>query len=120
MKKRFVLLIGFVLFLVIVLSGCFDTTKNKNEEKIEDLFIGSWQRINYSDILTFRSDGNYTVDPDAEMANWSIIGSGKIMMFGIIYDYELLENMIKYFEKHEQWIKVKDMKMLIRKIKRDD
>jgi len=71
------------MFLTLCLSGCSST------EEVKDLLIGSWQRVDSSDILTFRNDGNYTVDPDGEMASWRIISSDKIEMFGITYSFEL-------------------------------
>ena len=87
MKIKFIFILSFILVLVNWLSGCSNT-----EEKIDDLIIGSWQREDSSDILTFRSDGNYTVDPDGEMASWSIIEPGKIKMFNLVYNFELSEN----------------------------
>jgi len=96
MKKMLIIFGMAVLFIVVGLTGCFDSN-NDNERNSElDRFVGTWIGAAPNEItFTFFYDGtgNYSGSP----TEWKI-KDGKLEIYWLdreitqIYDFEFLEN----------------------------
>jgi hypothetical protein len=88
--KRFdgVILILF-FFLGCLLPGCTQTPPETQNH--DNRLIGNWQDEKTKEVLTFDSNGIYSIT-EAETANWSTLEGGKLWMDGILYSYVLSQN----------------------------
>ena len=85
MNPRF--LFSVSMLCCLLLTGCVDHTSDQFDSRL----IGTWQRENGLQQLTFYDYGTYGVE-EGESGLWSTDGHGHLTLFGNTYTYEFRDD----------------------------
>jgi PBP1b-binding outer membrane lipoprotein LpoB len=100
MKKLLIIFSMVVLFFnVVLLSGCNTNTNNNPSVDVKDKFIGTWQKQNSLQNLTFFSNGTVPNYIPSVTGNWEVNDKNLIISisisqitFNIIYDFSFSDD----------------------------